>query len=428
MRHPLLTTAVLCAVAMSTQLSAQSAGCAGQSACFETTNFVGVVTAFRSSVSGANRVITATSRIQNRTPRPLVLGYLAGSGIVTDDQGNRYEVAGAESVRGIGLITSNTFDAKFQLQPGERADARVEFVFRPASRNVILGTSSALDVALREINPIPGNQWRLGREHALRFTGFDGKGTTAQLANGAANAVTPAATAAASAAAAPSSGAQMAGLTQVALADEIDVCAGVPRCYGSGPVRVDIMQMSAGDIANGRCHGMRLNVRVRNLSNEPIIIGYKGTSSGAVDNLGNRYYVGRAGTHDVSATGIGVVTGQAADPQFSLRPGESRNAVFTVTRFDAGRSERGRSVTWNATLVQLEITPSRQIRTGREFAVQIADVTPSAGDAVQAAGSDAATKAAKGLLDALSGKKRKPPDRHDIQRRSGARGESELST
>lgn len=141
------------------------------------------------------------------------------------------------------------------------------------------------------------------------------------------------------------------------------------------------------------------------------MVGNSCTSNGAIDNLGNRYYFGRTGTHDVSASGIGVVTGQAADPQFALRPGESRNATFNVTRFDAGRAERGTSFTWNATLVQLEITPSRQIRTGREFAVQIADVTPSAGDAVKAAGSDAANKAAKGILDALSGKKKKPPVR-----------------
>lgn len=408
MRRQMFTAAVLIAAAMPMHVRAQSTGCAGQASCYETTNFTGVVSDFRSSVSGANRVITATIRIQNRTPRPLVLGFLAGSGIVTDDQGNRYEVASAEAVRGIGLITGSTFDPKFQLQPGERADARIEFLFRPASRNVLLGTSYAMDIALREINPIAGNQWRLGREHALRFTGFDGKGATASMAAGSAAAAGPSAAPVTTAAA---GSAQSAGVAQVALADEIDVCAGVPRCYASGPVRVDIVQMSAGDIGNGRYHGVRLNVRVRNMSNEPIIIGYKGTSSGAIDNLGNRYYFGRPGTHDVSASGIGVVTGQAADPQFALRPGESRNATFNVTRFDAGRSERGTSFTWNATLVQLEITPSRQIRTGREFAVQIADVTPSAGDAVKAAGSDAANKAAKGILDALSGKKKKPPVR-----------------
>ncbi|WP_310571480.1 hypothetical protein [Gemmatimonas sp.] len=409
MRYQLFTAAAIVAVATAWPLRAQSAGCAGQASCYETTNLTAVVSDFRTSVSGANRVVTATIRIQNRTPRPLTLGYLSGSGVVTDDQGNRYEVASAESVRGIGLITSNSFDAKFQLQPGERADARVEFLYRPASRNVILGTTYAMDIALREINPIAGNQWRLGREHALRFTGFDGKGATAQMANGNASA-TAVATAGAPAAPTPTpSGPAMSGATQVAMADEIDVCAGVARCYASGPVRVDIVQMSAGDIGNGRYHGVRLNVRVRNMSNDPIIIGYKGTSSGAIDNLGNRYYFGRAGTHDVSASGIGVVTGQAADPQFALRPGESRNATFNVTRFDAGRAERGTSFTWNATLVQLEITPSRQVRTGREFAVQIADVTPSAGDAVKAAGSDAANKAAKGILDALSGKKKKKP-------------------
>ena len=409
MRYQLFTAAAIVAVATAWPLRAQSAGCAGHASCYETTNLTAVVSDFRTSVSGANRVVTATIRIQNRTPRPLTLGYLSGSGVVTDDQGNRYEVASAESVRGIGLITSNSFDAKFQLQPGERADARVEFLYRPASRNVILGTTYAMDIALREINPIAGNQWRLGREHALRFTGFDGKGATAQMAN--ASAIAAAAPAPSAAASPTPSSTAMASAAQVAMADEINVCAGIERCYASGPVRVDIVQMSAGDIGNGRYHGVRLNVRVRNISNDPIIIGYKGTASGAIDNLGNRYYFGRAGTHDVSASGIGVVTGQAADPQFALRPGESRNATFNVTRFDAGRAERGTSFTWNATLVQLEITPSRQVRTGREFAVQIADVSPSAGDAVKAAGSDAANKAAKGILDALSGKKKKPPVR-----------------
>ena len=70
-------------------------------------------------------------------------------------------------------------------------------------------------------------------------------------------------------------------------------------------------------------HLLELNVRFRNLSNQPIILAYQGTSGLATDEYGNRYNWGRPGTHDMSASGIGSVDGSKADPGFVLSPGEA---------------------------------------------------------------------------------------------------------
>ncbi len=146
--------------------------CAGYTACSEVTTFSATVTDFRTSAVSYYKVVSATVRFKNKTNRPLILGYVGGSGISTDDQGHRYEVTSANGVRGIGWITGNTFDSKFTIPPGEFADARIEMSWRPASRADIFGTSWVMEFAIREIDPVAATQYRLGREHALQFRGF----------------------------------------------------------------------------------------------------------------------------------------------------------------------------------------------------------------------------------------------------------------
>ncbi|MEP7002359.1 MAG: hypothetical protein ABI969_17855, partial [bacterium] len=129
-----------------------------------------------------------------------------------------------------------------------------------------------------------------------------------------------------------------------------------------------------------------------NTSSEPIILAYKATTSGVTDNLGNRYYYGRPSSHDMSASGIGKVEGNNADPQFALAPGESRSATFAVIRFDARGTQIGTSFTHGLTLSQLEILPSHQIRVGRDYAVSFRDLSNTGGDQAKAAGNAAAAK------------------------------------
>jgi hypothetical protein len=368
----------------STTVGAQANPCQRRTDCADVPTFTASVTDFRTSQQDrGTRLVTTTVRFQNKTNRPLILGYVQNSGIATDDQGNRFVVYGAQAVRGIGEI-ANTFDPKFVLQPGEASDARFEYVFRMPNTNTILGTKYDVELAVREINPVAGNQFRLGREHAIQFRGFGPGwtpgGTVASQPSG--ETMTPVAT------------------MPAPLPPEVDQCAGKTRCYGTGPFVAEVAQFTTSTEGNRKYHVLRTNVKVRNVSSQPIILAYKATSDGATDNLGNRYYWGTAGTYDMSVSGIGKVEGRNADPQFVLAPGESRTATFSLVRRDANGRELGTSWTQDLTLVQLEILPSNQVRVGREYAVSFRDLSPG--------GADAGNAAAQKLFNAVRSKIGKP--------------------
>ncbi|MGH8311601.1 MAG: hypothetical protein ACRETX_17630, partial [Steroidobacteraceae bacterium] len=147
--------------------------CAGQSYCVETRSFAAVITNFRTSKQSTQRIVTATVRFQNKTDRPLTLGYVKTSGVAMDDEGNRYVVWGPSSVRGIGEIAGSAFDSKFTLQPQERSDARFELVWNETPQTVA-GTRFELDLAVREISEVAVDQFRLGQEHSLHFERLGG--------------------------------------------------------------------------------------------------------------------------------------------------------------------------------------------------------------------------------------------------------------
>ena len=83
--------------------------CAGQAACSEVATFVATVTDFRTSKVSYYTVVSATIKFKNKTNRPLILGYVGGSGTATDDQGHRYVVGSAAGVRGIGCQLSRSW-------------------------------------------------------------------------------------------------------------------------------------------------------------------------------------------------------------------------------------------------------------------------------------------------------------------------------
>jgi hypothetical protein len=373
-------------IASGTPAGAQrAASCARPGACVAVPAFEAAVTDFRiSPAEYGGRLITATVRFTNRTDRPLTLGYVAGSGVSLDDQGNRHVVYGDGAVRGMGEIRAGSFDPKFTLRPGEASDARFELVFRPQARGQVLGTSYDLDLAVRQIDPLAGGQWRLGREHSLHFEGFGaGAGMASGIANGTSGAMTAPAPAA-------EGGASPAPAT--------DACAGRTRCYDAGTFVAEIGAFTAG--VEGRHHVLRSVVRIRNRSAVPIILAYKPTTSGATDDLGNRYAWGRPGTYDTSVQGIGMVQRGGADPQFSLAPGQSRDARFTLIRYEVRGKQLGTAFDQDFSLVLLEPLPSGQIRAGREFTVTLRGVAPGA------AGNAAVNEAAHRLLDVLRGRKK----------------------
>jgi hypothetical protein len=169
----------------------QAGACGGQPLCVETSDFTATVTSFRTSLVGSSRILNVSVRFQNRTAQPLVLGYVANSGITTDERGNRYIVYGGNGFRGIGLVYGNTFDPRFTLRPASSGDAQFEMHLQATPQNA--GQTFTVDLTIDEINTA-GNQPTLGGEFPLHFEGLangvsQGGGSLAGAPDGLASAV-----------------------------------------------------------------------------------------------------------------------------------------------------------------------------------------------------------------------------------------------
>jgi len=68
--------------------------CGNQPLCTESPDFAATITDFRTSTAGQWKVIDVVVRFQNKINQPIILGYVNGSLDATDDQGNRYGMAG----------------------------------------------------------------------------------------------------------------------------------------------------------------------------------------------------------------------------------------------------------------------------------------------------------------------------------------------
>jgi hypothetical protein len=162
-------------------------------------------------------------------------------------------------------------------------------------------------------------------------------------------------------------------------------------CYDAGPFVAEIVNsVATREQAARPWHTVRLNIRFRNKSTEPIILGYMTGTAVLIDDLGNRYGPMTAGE---DAKGIGKVAARSADPQFVLRPGETRNATFGQSRVMRGTQTAtvvGSSYTFDMSIGQLEVIYNgQQVRTVREHSLSFpgfsVGATPAAGAGNQAA-------------------------------------------
>jgi hypothetical protein len=268
--------------------------------------------------------LTTTVHLQNLTRQPLILGVESGKVTSTDDRGNTY---GVLSVRGIGQIAGAKVDTKFVLPAEGGGDALFQMRWR-GDRNAVFGTVFDLKLPLRVIVPLEAGQFKLGMEHLLTFTGLKA-GYVATLKT---------------------------------------VPALPANTVNAGPFTVQITRLTPSIAGNRRTQSVTLVARIKNTSDKPLILAYEGSSSFGVDDQGNAFAFGTAGTHDTSVSGIGMVAGSSADPQFELGPGEARDVQFTVWR-RLGREVAGTQLTYYVALVQLEVLPSKQVRTVRQYSL-----------------------------------------------------------
>ncbi len=364
--------------------------CAPGAPCAEVGRFAMTVTDFRTSLAQPAKVLTATTRFQNKLDREVVLAYVPGSGAAIDERGNRYVVNDAD-IRGIGSITSRAVDDKFVLEPGQGADARFTFLWNAG--RAVYGTTFDVELVVREVVPLDNGQVELGAEHPLRIAGLtDGvRGAAARPA-----AAPPAAATQAGSSGSTGSAGTVDAAPGPAPASPADACAAsrLP-CHDAGPFTATLAGFNA-SVVKGRHHLLKIQLALRNNTAQPLILAYKASTSGAIDDQGNFYGWGRPGTYDTSVQGIGIVSARQADTSFVLRPGETRTASFGVIRFESGPAPQGRTFALDTVVAELRLLPNgTQSETVREHAVHLADLSAARGTvaATDAGPTDAAAAA-----------------------------------
>lgn len=330
--------------------------CPGEPLCREVPKFTATITEFRVSPNTqGNRPVHLAVRFTNRSSEPLVLGYVDRSAAAHDDRGNAYTLQNSRKLTGIGRIERNRFDPKFTLGPGESADARMELNFF-VNRNVVVGTTFDLALGVREIDPLPGQQYRLGREHALSWQGLrHGDGGQAPAGPGvAATGTTPPAAGAAPAAATAGS----------------DACAGAPHCTINGPVLARVVGVAPA-APKGNNQQVTVRIAFQNLADAPMILNYKQDTGIMLDEKGERYIIDSR--YRESVQGMPVSTRERASSQFTLAAGESRTAAFIFRRY-VGRVPPGTVFAPQLAVEQYQLLPSNQLQLVREYALGFSDL------------------------------------------------------
>ena len=366
--------------------------CPGEPLCREVPRFSATITDFRVSPNTVgNRPVNVTVRFANKTAQPLTLGYVDGTAAAYDDRGNKYYLQSSSKLAGIGRIERTQFDPKFTLGPGESADARMELNFF-VNRNVIVGTGFDVEMSVREIEPAAGGQFKLGREHALSWQ---------HLADGSGGRAPPPAIGAASATSGGVDG------TAASVPFE-DPCKGKPACSASGPLLAEVTRM-LNEGMYGNYHQVLITVRFRNLGNTPLILTYKQGTGKMPDNLGQSYDVSSQ-AKDVQ--GMPVSTRDSASSQFTLVPGEARDASFRYRRFAGTAKQIGTSFSPSLVVEQYELLPSNQLKLLREYSLNYTNLRygSTAGGSAAPAGAAALDEALRKLFKSDDKKKNKKKD------------------
>lgn len=314
--------------------------------------------------------VRTTVRFTNIGREPLILGYRDRSSSVTDNHGLAYRWS--SKAYGIGVVGRGSADTQFQLSPGQSREASFEGVLQYSLRRQVAGNMFSHDITVVQLELLGGRQVREARDHALSFSGL-----TASAGYGAAaRSATPAPPAAAE-------------------------CAGAGACQATGPLVASVVRVNVTRSGNVTAYQtVRTTVSFRNVSTEPLILGYRQGSGAVSDNAGQAY------RWSSKAYGIGVVNGSAADPQFRLAPGESREAAFESTlQYNVRRSQPGNVFSHDLTVAQLAIVGPSQVRTLHEYALSFSNLTAGGSGAAPGNAADA-LKTVNKVVDLFKGLKR----------------------
>lgn len=138
---------------------------------------------------GAAHPVRAEFRVRNTGNVPIALGLVSGSPLLIDENGNRYQVGNTNvHVHGIGMVTRDRASLQFALAPGQSRGFALDF---NGYGRFPMARRFAASLTLAQLEPLPGNQVRTVREHAVSLAeapaGLLGGGSGAGNAAGPAN-------------------------------------------------------------------------------------------------------------------------------------------------------------------------------------------------------------------------------------------------
>ncbi len=344
--------------------------------------------------------VRLTLRLSNVGAQPLVLAYKDHSAQLTDEKGLVYKWS--VKAAGIGVIGRDNADPQFQLAPGETREAQWESVLQYSTRNTVVGSVFDQSLTLAGLSVLNDQHIRTQREYLLDFPGLRATDGIGAQAGGQAVAMQrePA----------PQFGAP--GMNNNAAPPpqaQGDACAGQPSCQAQGPLVAQVIGVAVTDSGGVTAyHGVKLTLRVRNVGNEPLILGYRVGSAQLSDDQGLAYNWGRSGSSEARYVhGIGEVSKDVADPQFQLAPGESRDfQIDRILQYSTRRTVVGTRFNFDLSLVRLAIVGPKQVRPQADYALNFPNLTGGGGFG-GGAGVQRATdvgNAVKNLADLLKGK------------------------
>lgn len=294
-----------------------------QTTSVDRTNFTATITSFQSYLKAYPRnvhLIAATVHFQNKTKKPLILGYDRKGFTASDEQGNRYALT---FIRGMGEAAGSTVDAKFVLPPQEGADMLCEFAWQQ-SANAIFGITFDLNMAVRELKKLQGSEYQLGPESTLEFVGL--KTNYVRSLEGA-----------------------------------VDL---EGHSTSAGPFKAQLVRSKFGKSGRWETVG-DFTLKLENTSTRPLILACEPYSIFGNDNEGVIY----GGSNRVVVTGIGLAKDNEADPQFVLAPGESKEIHLTI--YKGEHVPLGTIFNLYLGFEELQITPSKQIVVLRQYTLTL---------------------------------------------------------
>lgn len=336
--------------------------------------------------------VRTTVRFTNTGNRPLILGYRDRSSVVTDNNGLPYRYA--SKALGMGLVARNSADPQFQLAPGESREATFDGVLQYNVRHTVPGQVFSHDLTIVQLAVLDGQRVREVRDHAIGFTGLQasaGFGASPLAAAAPAPVPVPATP--------PPNTPPDAGASAARIPAGDAACETSGHCQATGPLVARVVRVNVTKSGNVTAYQtVRTTVRFTNVSAAPLILGYRDRSGVVADNQGHPY------THASKAQGIGVVSANAADPQFRLAPGQSREAVFESTlQYNVRHAQPGTVFTHDLTVAELAIAGPGQVRTLHEYALSFSNLSGGGFGAAAGGGVDAAVQSVGKVVDLLKG-------------------------